>query len=85
MLAVVLVLDEGSAVVRVVDDLAVLALSTWAAVCSGLAARATRGRIRTAWTFMAAGLAAWAVGDLIWLVTENVLHVSPFPSPADLF
>ncbi len=85
LLAVVLVLDEGSAVVRVVDDLAVLALSTWAAVCSGLAARATRGRIRTAWTFMAAGLAAWAVGDLIWLVTENVLHVSPFPSPADLF
>ncbi|MGB3353766.1 MAG: EAL domain-containing protein [Mycobacterium sp.] len=85
-LAVLLVLEDGgSTVVRVVDDLALLALSTWAAVCAGLAARAAQGRIRTAWTFMAAGLGAWAVGDLIWLVTENVLHVSPFPSPADLF
>ena len=85
LLAVMLVLDGGSTVVRVADNLTVLALSAWAAVCAGLAARATQGRIRTAWTFMAAGLSAWAVGDLIWLVTEDVLQVSPFPSPADAF
>ncbi len=34
---------------------------------------------------MAAALGAWAIGDLIWVLSEYVLHTSPFPSPADVF
>lgn len=34
---------------------------------------------------MTAAMTAWAIGDLIWFVSENVLHISPFPSAADFF
>lgn len=84
-LTVLIAVNDGSAAVPVIDDLTVLGLSTYATVCSALAATAATGRMRTAWTTMAVALAAWAVADLIWFVCEYVLYVDPFPSPADFF
>ncbi|MGZ8801074.1 MAG: putative bifunctional diguanylate cyclase/phosphodiesterase [Mycobacterium sp.] len=85
LLAMLLVVDDGSEFVPVIDDLTVLGLSTWAAVCAVLAAQSVQRRIRTAWMIMAAGLVAWAIGDLLWALSEHVLHTEPFPSPADIF
>ena len=84
-LTVLLLIDDGSDVVRVIDDLTVLGLSAYATVCAGLAARSAEGRSRTAWKTMAVALGCWATGDLIYLWCEFVLHRSPFPSPADFF
>lgn len=39
---------------------------------------------RRAWRLVAAGLAAWVLGDLLWTVLDRVLGVSPFPSVADV-
>ena len=38
-----------------------------------------------AWRLMAAGLAFWAAGDLLWAYYTHVAFVEPFPSTADLF
>jgi diguanylate cyclase len=84
-LTVLIAVDGGSAAVPVIDDLTILGLSTYAAVCAALAARAATGRMRTAWTTMTVALGAWAVADLIWFLCEYVLYVEPFPSPADFF
>jgi predicted signal transduction protein with EAL and GGDEF domain len=84
-LAVLLTLDDGSATVRVIDNIAVLGASTYATVCAALATRFAEGRARTAWATMTAALACWAVGDLIWVLCEFVLNRRPFPSAADVF
>ncbi|GAB3226037.1 putative bifunctional diguanylate cyclase/phosphodiesterase [Mycolicibacterium hippocampi] len=84
-LAVLLVVGDGAAWTPVVSDFAALSFSTYATVCAFLAARSAGGRSRAAWTTMAAALGAWAIGDLIWVLSEYVLHTSPFPSPADVF
>lgn len=84
-LAVLLVLDNGSATIRAIDDFAVLGSSTYATVCAALAAASAEGRLRTAWTTMTVALGCWAIGDLIWVVCELILHRKPFPSPADFF
>lgn len=84
-LAVLLIVAGGSPAVPLIDDLTILGLSTYATVCATLAARAAAGRMSTAWAIMAAALGSWAVADLIWLLCDYVLHVEPFPSPADLF
>ncbi len=84
-LAVLLVVDGSSNTARIADDLITLVLSTYAALCAGWAARYGDERLRPAWATMAAALACWAVGDLIWLLCEYVLHRQPFPSPADYF
>ncbi|MGB2921747.1 MAG: bifunctional diguanylate cyclase/phosphodiesterase [Mycobacterium sp.] len=85
VLAVLLVGGGGAAWIPVVSDFAALAFSTYATLCAFLAARSAGGRSRAAWTTMAAALGAWAIGDLIWVLSEYVLHTSPFPSPADVF
>ncbi len=36
------------------------------------------------WWLVAAGVAVWASADVLWALYTWVLHVSPFPSPADL-
>jgi len=41
-------------------------------------------RTRRAWRFIAAAYACYWLGDIIWLVLENVLHREPFPSVADV-
>ncbi|MGE0215056.1 putative bifunctional diguanylate cyclase/phosphodiesterase [Mycolicibacterium sp.] len=72
-------------VVRFVDDLTTLGLAGYASWCAAVAARSSEGRVRLSWTVMATALAAWAIGDLVWLLCEYVLRVEPFPSPADVF
>lgn len=38
-----------------------------------------------AFLFIALGYASWLVGESIWILYDYVLHISPFPSPADFF
>ncbi len=83
--AVLLVLSRGNEPVGVAYDVATVGLPIYAAVCAVWAARWAEGRRRRAWLTMAAALAAWAIGDLIWLLCDYVLRTSPFPSPADFF
>lgn len=71
---------------RVADDLINLALLVYATACAGLAARAAAGRLRRAWSLMAAALSAWTLGDATWFVYEVVLREEvPVPSLADGF
>lgn len=67
----------------VIDDFVLSAFSLMAAVFSALAARASVGRMRKAWTAMAVGCGGWVVGELIWTYYEGVVHQNPFPSLAD--
>lgn len=83
--AVLLVLGRVSEPIALVYEFATFGLSAFVTGCAVLAARSSEGRGRTAWITMAGAFAAWALGDLIWLVCDYVLHISPFPSPADLF
>jgi diguanylate cyclase (GGDEF)-like protein len=39
---------------------------------------------RAPWFWMMAGLALWVVGDTMWSWYEDVLHIDPFPSLADV-
>lgn len=72
--------------VRVVDDVTNFGLLAFATVCAALAARAALGRLHRAWVLMTAALAAWAVGDGIWLLYELILRQdAPVPSAADAF
>ncbi|WP_106211034.1 GGDEF domain-containing protein [Kineococcus rhizosphaerae] len=45
--------------------------------------RRHRPRAVAGWWLTTCGVAAWAAADLLWAVYTWVLHVSPFPSPAD--
>ncbi|OAN41607.1 putative bifunctional diguanylate cyclase/phosphodiesterase [Mycolicibacterium iranicum] len=83
--AVLLAFGRVSETVHVAYEFATVGLSTYVTVCAVRAARSAEGRRRTAWNAMAGALAAWAIGDLIWLVCDYVLHISPYPSPADFF
>ncbi|BBX70703.1 GGDEF-domain containing protein [Mycolicibacterium psychrotolerans] len=72
--------------VRIIDDLVNFGLLAYATVCAALAARAALARLQRAWVLMTAALAAWAVGDLIWLLYELILRQeAPVPSAADAF
>ncbi|WP_432488270.1 GGDEF domain-containing protein [Kineococcus sp. SYSU DK018] len=56
--------------------------------CAGLIALGTRRyhpRDPTGWRLVAAGVAAWILGDLVYSYTEVVLGAEPFPSLADVF
>lgn len=82
-LALLLVLAPANPTVGFIDSAVTLCLSAYATACAVLAARSAEGRLRTAWTILAVALAAWASGDLLWLVFDTFLPVAPFPSPAD--
>ncbi|KRE31753.1 diguanylate phosphodiesterase [Mycobacterium sp. Soil538] len=72
--------------VRIIDDLVNFGLLAYATVCAALAARAALGRLHRAWGLMAAALAAWTLGDVIWLLYELILRQEPpVPSAADAF
>lgn len=58
--------------------LAMLATSAWAA------GRAT-GRIRLAWSLMAAAGAFWSVGEILWLVENYVWHTELAPTYSDFW
>ena len=69
----------------VVADLLIAALSVLAAGLCARAATSANGRFRLAWALMAGALAAFAVGEMIWIYIEHVVEEPPFPSAADAF
>ncbi|MCC7365570.1 MAG: PAS domain S-box protein [Dehalococcoidia bacterium] len=42
------------------------------------------GRQRLAWVLLAAGAVSWMLGQVAWTIFENVLHIDPYPSIADV-
>ena len=58
-------------------------LSSVAAIVAGI--RLHRPDHPLAWYLMAIGQLSWVTGDLLFSWYADVLHVSPFPSPADAF
>ena len=75
----------GEHATRVADDVASTAGILFAAACAWWAARSSAGRFERGWYAMAAGLCAWAVGQLIWSYYEVAGNAqAPFPSWADV-
>lgn len=46
--------------------------------------RRHRPTVARGWWMVAAGMSVWASADLLWAIYRWVLHISPFPSPADV-
>ncbi|MBO0676943.1 EAL domain-containing protein [Mycolicibacterium sp. S2-37] len=67
-----------------VANIGIILLSGFAAVCAAVAAKASRGRWRSAWVCWSIALGGWAVGEAMWAFYELVSHEDPFPSPADV-
>jgi diguanylate cyclase (GGDEF)-like protein len=44
-----------------------------------------RGPRRKVWVALAAGQVLYVAGDVLWVIYESVLHISPYPSLADAF
>lgn len=85
-LAALLGVAGGHPAVRVVDNLAHFGLLIYATVCAALAARSALGRLHRAWALMTAALAAWTIGDAVWLLYRVILRQdAPVPSAADAF
>ncbi|RZT14083.1 diguanylate cyclase/phosphodiesterase [Mycobacterium sp. BK558] len=85
-LAALLAVAGDQPAVRVTDDLVNFGLLVYATVCAVLAARSALGRLHRAWVLLTAALAAWALGDAVWLLYELILRQdAPVPSAADAF
>lgn len=69
----------------IIDDVVLTLLAAGATVACVVAARAAVGRLRSAWWALALGVAAYAVGEVIWLAYELSGRETPFPSWADAF
>jgi diguanylate cyclase (GGDEF)-like protein len=83
-LVVLLLRPGGDHTTRTVDDLAELAAAAAAAVAGVWRGRGRRGRARTSWLLIAAGCAAWALGEALWCYYELLAgRDQPFPSWAD--
>ncbi len=68
-----------------VDDIGETVAALAAAVACGLAAKRSAGRLRLAWTLLAASAAAWTAGEIVWSVYEVALGVVvPLPAAADV-
>lgn len=60
----------------------------FAVVCLFLAAKFSKNlqpKLAKGWLILTIAQFLYAVGDLIWLVIEVILHQSPYPSAADIF
>lgn len=64
-----------------VENLVVAALAVTSSV---IGAALYRGSRREIWVVIAVGQAMSLIGEVIWTVNEDVLHISPFPSVADI-
>lgn len=42
-------------------------------------------RLRSGWLLIAVANLSNAIAEILWFLFESVLHIDPFPSPADLF
>ena len=60
---------------------AVAGLSAVAAIAVGV--RRHRPERSLPWAFLAAGVASWTVGDVLWFVVADIQGLDPFPSIAD--
>lgn len=68
-----------------VDDIGEAVAAGTAAVSCGLAGMRTQGRLRRAWTLLAASAASWCLGEIVWCVYEVGLGSPPqSPSAADI-
>jgi PAS domain S-box-containing protein len=67
-----------------VDDIGEAVASGVAAITLAVAARRSSGRLRVAWTLLAAAAASWTIGEAIWSWYEVFQGMAvPFPSAAD--
>jgi signal transduction histidine kinase len=57
-------------------------IAAWAAWAASRRCRAAP-RLRRAWLLIALGMLSYALGEMGFLIYENVLHQSPYPSIAD--
>jgi len=74
----------GPDVVRVVDDLGVIAFSLAATIAAFHTASRLRGNRRLSWIALGCASAGWTVWQSIWAYSELVEnHQAPFPSFAD--
>ncbi len=68
----------------VFTDVEQSSLALLASVACGFAGLRSRNQARRGWSLLAAGMAAWAAGQLVWSYDEVVLGIAvPFPSLAD--
>ncbi len=74
----------GSALDEVYTDWVYTGLM-WSAAAIVAARAVLVARERLAWSLLAAGLATWALGDLLWTVHFNAMGDVPVPSLPDLF
>ena len=56
----------------------------WGSVVVIVVGARRHGARSIAWAMMAAGFALFAAGDLMFVIYEDVLHETPFPSYADV-
>ena len=73
----------GPRTIDVVGGVASVLVTSAAAACATLAARATTGPVRIAWTVMAVGSVAATVGESIWAGRDLLGWKVSFPSVAD--
>ncbi len=69
---------------ELISNLGQLLAAGFAAVGCGVAARRHTGRHRSAWAWLAAGLALWFLGQGVWTSYELSGRSVPFPSLADV-
>jgi PAS domain S-box-containing protein len=75
----------GDTVTTAVSDIGQAVPALIAGGTCGWAAARSSGRLRWAWSLLAASAACWGVGEVIWSVYSVALNVPvPFPSAADL-
>ncbi len=73
----------ASDLIQVVEGLLATLIVGWASTC--LSPGPNRQQMRLVWMFLAGASFLWAIGDLVWAIYETVFHLSPTPSPADIF
>lgn len=68
-----------------VGSLVYLVVAAVGVTMSVLGAGLLRGPRRRVWTVIALGQALYLVGDVLWVLYDQVWHVAPYPSVADVF
>jgi diguanylate cyclase len=84
LLGAALVLLQASLPVGLARDAVFLGLGLLAVGGIVLGVRVHRPARALPWHLLAAGVGAWVLGDLLWMVLDHGLGVDPFPSVADV-
>jgi diguanylate cyclase (GGDEF)-like protein len=75
----------GASAMITFGDVALLAPPLFGAVACVVAYRRVEGSARYGWALIGAGMAAWALGQVLWSFYDLVLHqLSAYPSLADV-